>query len=100
MDVVTGTHHEAHVVLDQEHTEAVARELTEQRAERARLVLVETGGGLVEEQHPRLARERARHLDETGGPGGELVDLLVGDGAQPDAVDELVGDLANVEALP
>ena len=86
-----GAHHEAHVVLDEQHAEAVGGERTEQRAELGGLALVQTGRRLVEQEQPRLRRERAGHLDQARGAGGQRVDALAGDVAETDLLDDLVG---------
>ena len=100
VDVVARTHHEAHVVLDEQDAEAVGRELAQQRAELVGLVLVEPGRRLVEQQHPRLARERARHLDQPRVPVGSVSTRSSATAPQPDALDQLVGDVPGVEPLP
>ena len=69
------------------------------RAERGGLGLVETRRRLVEQQHPRLARERAGHLDEPRGAGRERVDALARDALEPDPLEQLVGQRAGVELL-
>ena len=65
-------------------------------AELVGLGLVLTRRGLVEQQHLRLRRERAAELDQPALAGGQRVDPLVGDGPQPDAVDDRLDDLGRV----
>ena len=76
-----------------------AGELEQQPPERVGLVFVEPRRRFVEQQHTRRGAERAGELDEPGRAGGERVDLPVGDRADPDLFEQLVGDGAGVVLL-
>src|SRR4051794_7151948 len=63
-DPLGHAHHDLHVVLDQKDREsALVAELLHERSELRRLLRVHAGGGLVEQQHLRVGRERARDLE-------------------------------------
>src|SRR5260370_42581604 len=47
-------HYQAHVVLDQQHRDAAVVDAQDGVRERLRFFRVEAGGGLVEQQQPRL----------------------------------------------
>ena len=62
-DVVGDGHHHVDVVLDQDDRDAAVREQADQRLETLDLAVREARGRLVEQQEPRLERERARDLE-------------------------------------
>src|SRR2546426_1529363 len=64
VDVVANPHHQAHVVIDQQHrdVEPLPHRVQQLRQTR-RLLRVEAGRRLVQQQQPRPHRERARDLD-------------------------------------
>ena len=64
-DAVAGRHHEADVVLDEEHAHvALVGEPPDEAGELGALVLVEPGGGLVQHHHRRPGRHRSGDADE------------------------------------
>ena len=63
----------------------------DQRTERFRLALGDTGGGLVEADHAGRDREHRGKLDDAPGAGRELGDEAVGVAAEAEEVDELGG---------
>ena len=63
--MVAHAQHEPHVVVDQEHGHAVLfRERAQTPPELEALVGVEPGGGLVEQDEPRLAGQRSADADQ------------------------------------
>ena len=52
-------------MFHQQHAHALRTQFAKQRGERALLGDAQAGGGLVEQQQPRIERERACDLDET-----------------------------------
>src|SRR5699024_6677589 len=62
-DVVGGLHHERHVVLDEYDRSARVSGAAYQPLQLPQAVIVETGRRLVEQQHGRLARDRAYDLE-------------------------------------
>ena len=63
-DLVGEAHHQAHVMLDQEHGDAqLVADRADESAELRHLVVIEAAGGLIEQQELRLRGERARELD-------------------------------------
>ena len=69
VDVVANPHHQAHVVIDQQHrdVEPLPHRVQQLRQPRG-LLRVEAGRRLVQQQQPRPHRERARDLDTSLDP--------------------------------
>ena len=80
-----------HVVLDHQEArpERVAQ-VDEERRQRLRFPLRDAARRLVEEQHRRLVRERAREVDDAARAGRELVQERVGVRVEPEARHQLV----------
>ena len=77
-DPVAGRHHQAHVVLDEEHAHvALVGEPPDEAGQLGALVLVEPGGGLVEHHHRRPRRHGAGDADQPAPPVRELLGGLV-----------------------
>ena len=90
MDALGDPHHEPHVVLDEEHGEVeVVAHLRDERAELRDLLVVEAAGRLVEQQEPRLGRERARELDALQRPERQSGDRPARDIGDADVVEDL-----------
>ena len=63
-DLIRQAHHQAHVVLDQEHGDVkLVADRADQAAEFPDLVVVESSRRFIEQQQQRLRGERARKLD-------------------------------------
>ena len=60
--MIGDTHHQMHVVLDQNHGCARGCQLLDQRGDLERLGWIETGCGFIEEKHLRFAGQRAGDL--------------------------------------
>src|SRR5712691_1677591 len=91
-DAVRHPHHDAHVVLDEEHAEwELGDEAPEQGYEGAGLGLGHAGGRLVQQQERRLGRQRARDLQPSLITIGQIAGDLVRAGAQPHAVEQIGG---------
>ena len=60
-----------HVVLDHEEREAAAVQVADELHQAGDAALVDAAGDLVEQQHARLGRERARQLEALALAGGE-----------------------------
>src|SRR5215216_156053 len=53
-DAVGDIHHQRHVVLDQQYGDAIRGDLLEQRCETHRLLAIESGSRLIEQEELRL----------------------------------------------
>ena len=62
--MVRDAHDQRHVVLDQNDRDAEIGDAADQLAQRHLVGAHQAGGGLVEQQHARARRERARDLDQ------------------------------------
>ena len=103
VDAVADRHDEGHVVLDDQQRRAeLGLDPGDERTERLGLALGHAGGGLVEADDPGLEREDAGQLADAAGAGGQRADEVVGEGAEAEVVDELVGpgQLLAVAASP
>ncbi len=77
-DAVAGRHHEADVVLDEQHRHvALVGEPADEPRELGALALVEPGGRLVEHHDRRPRRDRAGDADQPAPAVGELLGSLV-----------------------
>ena len=77
-DAIAGRHHEAHVVLDEEHAHvALVGEPPDEARELGALVLVEPGRGFVEHHDRRPGRDGSCDADEPAPAVGELFGRLV-----------------------
>ena len=75
-DVIGDGHHHVHVVLDQDDRDAAVRQQADQRLEVLDLAMREAGRRLVEQQQPRLERERPRDLEAALVAEGQIARLL------------------------
>ena len=66
-------------------------EAQEERAEHLDLALGDAGGRLVEADQPRAAGDDARQLEDPARARRQLVDELVGDLAEIERVEQLIG---------
>ena len=81
--MVGDAHHDLHVVLDQQHRQALlGAKLLDELRERHRLLGVHACGRLVEEQQLRLGRERASDLEPPLVAVGEVLREVVLDAPQ------------------
>src|SRR5438067_5097022 len=89
---VGDTHHQLHVVLDQQDRQLeVLAHPADQRAELSDLLVVQASRRLVQEQQPRPRCERAGKLDAFLGAEGELARRPIGEGGQADIAEDLAG---------
>ena len=65
----------------------------QRRRERLRLVIGQAGERLVEQEHRRLAGERATDLDEPAEPERERVDVAVTHAGEREQVEQVVDPL-------
>ena len=63
-DAVGQPHDEAHIVLDQQDAQPLGLQAQQQRRQRRLLQMAQARGRLVEQQEPRIERQRAGDLDE------------------------------------
>ena len=80
---------ELHLVGDDEHRHAVAREIAHHDQHLADELRIERGCDLVEEHHMRVHHQRARDRDSLLLTAGELVRMLTRLLRQPDAREQL-----------
>ena len=99
VDEVAGPHDQTHVVFHHEHRKPVIGQTAQDGSEFVGLGVVQARRGLVEQQHPRAGGQRTRHLDEPGPTGGDAVDPLVGDIAQGQLLDQLLGDHLGIRVV-
>ena len=86
------------VVRDEERRQTkLAQELLELRTHRPACVRVERGHGLVEEEHARVARERAREGDALPLAARELAGSRASEVTDPEPFEQLVGAVAAPE---
>ena len=71
-------------MVDQQHRLASVDEAAQAPPELLALVRVESGGGLVEADDPRLRGERARDADELALSLRQVARKLIDDGLQPE----------------
>ena len=84
------------VVLDEHDRHAgLGRDLGEQRGERSRLGLGQTGGGLVEQQQPGPLGEHRGELHQAQRAVGELVGPGVGERCEVDDVHDRLDVVAS-----
>ena len=76
-DAVGDAHHQAHVVLDQQHRDAAVADLADQLHQVDRLARVHPGGRLVEQQQLRLGGEGPGDLEPPLVAVGEVLGQLV-----------------------
>ena len=96
------------VVLDEQHRgAALALHLLERADHLPRLVLVEPGRRLVEQQERGFGHQRSPELDEAAAPETQRIDRPIRDILQPEQLERLVdsltllgGGLGEVEAVP
>ena len=88
--LVRGHRHLAHQVARDEDGAALGREAAEKLADPADAVGVEAVHRLVEEQNSRIAEQRAGDAETLTHPEGEATDPLVGNGSEPDEVEDLI----------
>ena len=89
-DAVGGGAREAHLVGDHDHRHAALGEVDHDVEDLLDHLGVEGGGGLVEEHHLGLHRERAGDGDPLLLAAGELGGVLAGLVADPDPVEQLL----------
>src|SRR6478609_3912635 len=90
-DPVGGGAGEAHLVGDDDHRHALLGEVDHDVEDLLDHLRVEGGGGLVEEHHLRLHRQRAGDRDALLLAAGELGGVLLGLVADAHAVEQLAG---------
>ena len=89
-------------MLDQHDGDAAVADARDQRVELVGLVRVHAGGGLVEQQQPRLRRERARHFEPAliaVGQVGCLRVALVGEAEEGEQVQRVLAHAALLARL-
>ena len=95
--MVGDRHHEAHVMLDQQHGHvAVVANPADQVAEHVDFLVVEAAGGLVEQQDLRLGSQRARQFDALLGAERQAGNHGVGDVVEVEIADDLVDALVEL----
>src|SRR3954469_2047627 len=86
---IADIHHQAHVVLDQQHRNALCTDRLDQPAQRERLRRVHSGGRLVQREELRFGGEGARHLEATLVSVGQASRRIVGAAADADELEQL-----------
>ena len=89
---------ETHLVRDDEHGHAGARQLEDDVEHLAHHLRVEGGGDLVEEEDLGVHHEGAHDSDALALPAGELARIVVGTVRQADALKQFVRPLLGVSA--
>ena len=93
-------HHQVHVMLDHEDGDAALADAQQQLPELGRLLRVQAGGRLVEQQQLRLGGERAGQLDPALQAIGEAAGRLVRQVREADEVEQLQRTRARRGFLP
>src|SRR5688572_12545666 len=88
-DPVADAHHQAHVVLDQEHRDTAASDGGDQLSERDALGRVHPCGGFVQGEQPGLGGKRSRDLETALVAVGQAARRGVGARTDADIVEEL-----------
>ena len=98
-DAIGDVHHEAHVVLDEQHRHPGPGHPPDDPTEVGRLGVVEPGRRLVEEHRVRLERHRPGDVDESLMPRRERAHRQVGDAAEPDLIEAALGVVARDDVV-
>jgi len=98
-DPIAQREDEPHVVLDDDDRQPTLPDLDDQFLDRARLLRVHPGRGLVEQQHRGLGGERPCDLEPALVPIGHRAGQVVGRPGQPDLGQQVEGDLAGLTLL-
>src|SRR6266480_4173672 len=86
---VADLHHQAHVMLDEQHGDAVTSDCLNELAQGKRFRCVHAGGRLVERKQLRLGGESARDLEASLVAVRQAARGVVGAAADPDIVEQL-----------
>src|SRR3989440_7103633 len=101
-DAIRDPHHDLHVVLDQENGDPFGSDLLDQRHQLHLLLRRGAGGRFVEEQQPRVARQRAGDLQPTLVAVGQVPRVIVRvmlDADELQEVHRLLGDADLLDSL-
>src|SRR6185295_462230 len=86
---------EMHVVLDEQHRDAARGDAADDLRQAIELGRREPGGGLVEQDQARLAREGARDLEQPPLAEGKRADVGLRQAGQADELDQLFSPMAS-----
>src|SRR5581483_1883962 len=96
---VADVHHQAHVMLDQEHGDAFVADAADELAERQPLRRIHAGGGLVQREQPRLGGERTGNFQPALIAVRQAPRAVVGAGADADVIEQRQGARQNLALL-